>query len=298
MQASALVFFADVVDAGSFAAAARKLGLDRSNVSRRIQEMETALACQLLRRSTRSMELTEAGAFFYERCCLVRAEVTFARDSLLDMTGAVRGRLTLSCPPMLGREVLAPLLAEFCRRYPLVDLRLTLRNYIANLIPAKVDVCLTITHAPAPDTVARRLADVAWQLCASPAYLAARPVHDDVDALTGLDWVDLFERDTVELEDVHGPHRIKVRTRLACQDLSLVRTALVQGLGVGVLPDYIAGPALRDGSLVQILPRLRARGTPGDGLYAITLPTRYMPSKVKALVEFLVRAFAQSPHAA
>ena len=143
--------------------------------------------------------------------------------------------------------------------------------------------------------MARWLANVAWKLCASPDYLAAHALADDPGAMSALDWIDQLEHDSVEFEGPAGTQRVKVRTRLACADLSLVRTALLQGLGVGVLPDYIAGAALRDGSLVEVWPDYRLLGTPGGGLYAITLPTRYMPTKVKALVDFLVRAFAEGP---
>lgn len=293
MQASLLVFFADVVDAGSFSAAARRMGLDRSNISRRIHELERQLGCQLLRRSTRSMQFTEAGAFFYERCCVVRAEVDYAHKSLLDLSGDVRGKLTVSCPPMLGREVIAPLLVEFCNRYSLVDLKIKLKNYVGDLIPEKIDLCITVTDGPAPDVVARPLAHVDWLVCSSPAYLADRPMPRQPEDLASVAWVGQLERDTLELAGPKGPERTRIKTRMECVDLHLVRRALVEGMGAGVLPDYIAAPALQDGSLVQLLQGYTAQGMPGSTLYAITLPTRYMPSKVKALVEFVVEAFAR-----
>ncbi len=297
MEASSLVFFAHVVDAGSFSAAARRLGLDRSNVSRRIRDMEQALACQLLRRSTRSMELTDAGAFFYERCCVVRAETAFAHASLLDLSGAVRGKLSVSCPPTLGRDVLAPLLLAFCERHAHVDLKVTLINRVADLIPARIDVCVTIAHEPPPGTVAHVLAPVRWLLCASPAYLARQPAPQAAADLAALAWVDQIERETLEMAGPDGATRVRVHTRFECPDLPLVRQALVQGLGVGILPDYIAAAALADGSLVHLLPGHRVGGLPGDTLYALTPATRYVPTKVRALVDFLSAAFAAGPGA-
>lgn len=291
MEASSLVFFAQVVDAGSFSAAARALGLDRSNVSRRIRDLEQQLACQLLRRSTRSMELTEAGAFFYERCCVVRAETAYAHASLLDLSGAVRGALTVSCPPVLGRDVLAPLLVSFCERHPHVDLQVILRNHVEDLIPAKIDVCITIAHGPAPGTVARVLAAVDWVICASPAYLAGQPLPQQAADLARVAWIDQSEREWLDLVGPLGSTRVKTRTRLACVDLPLVRGALIQGMGVGVLPDYIAAAALREGSLVRLLPDHVVQGTPGNTLYALTPATQYVPTKVKALMELITAAF-------
>ncbi len=292
MEATSLVFFANVVDAGSFSAASRSMGLDRSNVSRKIRELEQQLASQLLRRSTRSMELTEAGAFFYERCCLVRAEVEYAYKSMLDLSGSVRGTVTMSCPPMLGREIMAPLLVDFCRQYPLVDLKLILTNRVTDLITEKVDLCIELTNTPNPATVARELLTVNWLICGSASYLADKPVPTHPADLSKLAWVDQINRGLLELKgSAHDVERVRVKTRLECIDLALVHRTLTEGLGVGVLPDYIANPSLRDGKLTRILSGYTVQGMPWSTLYAITLPTRYMPSKVKALVDFITREF-------
>lgn len=292
MDAAVLVFFANVVDAGSFAAASRLLGLDRSNVSRRINELEQELGLQLLRRTTRSMELTEAGEFFYERCCVVRGEVDYAHKAMWDLSGAVRGTVTLSCPPMLAREIMASPLVDFCHRYPLVDLKVILKNNVRDLIAEKIDICLTVTDAPGPSTVARRLCAVGWVICSSPDYLAARATPRCPADLAGLAWVDQFERDFLEIDGVNGRERVKLSTRLQCTDLTLLRCALVEGLGVGVLPDYVAHRALQDGRLTQLMGEYTVQGTPGTTLYAVTAPTRYMPSKVKVLLDFMTENFS------
>lgn len=291
MEATALVFFADVVDAGSFAAASRRMGLDRSNVSRRINEMEQQLGSQLLRRTTRSMELTEAGAFFYERCCMVRAEVDYAQKAMWDLSGSVRGRVTVSCPPMLAQEIIAPLLVDFCRQYPLVDLKLILKNHVSDLLTGKVDISLKLTDSPEPATVARRLASVRWLICASPAYLADKAEPASPADLARLDWVDQWKREFLELDGGHGIERVRIHMRLESIDLTLLRRTLVDGLGVGVLPDYAAQPALEAGRLKQLMADYTVLGAPGTTLFAMTPPTRYMPSKVKVLLDFLAKAF-------
>jgi DNA-binding transcriptional LysR family regulator len=292
MDATVLVFFANVVDAGSFAAATRLMGLDRSNVSRRINELEQELGLELLRRTTRSMELTEAGEFFYERCCVVRTEVDYAHKAMGDLSGAVSGTVTLSCPPMLAREIMASPLVDFCRQYPLVDLKVVLKNNVRDLIAEKIDVCLTVTDAPGPSTVARKLCAVRWVICSSPAYLAGRAAPQCPTDLAGLAWVDQFDRDFLELDGVNGRERLKLATRLQCTDLTLLRCALTEGLGVGVLPDYVAHRALKDGTLIRLMADFTVQGTPGTTLYALTAPTRYMPSKVKVLLDFMTNMFS------
>jgi DNA-binding transcriptional LysR family regulator len=293
MDATVLVFFANVVDAGSFAAASRLMALDRSNVSRRINELERELGLQLLRRTTRSMELTEAGEFFYERCCVVRAEADYAHKAVSDLSGAVRGTVTLSCPPMLAREIMASPLVEFCHQYPLVDLKVVLKNNVRDLIAEKIDICLTVTDAPGPSTVARKLAAVRWVICSSPAYLADRTTPRRPADLVGLAWVDQFDRDFLELDRGGGRERVKLTTRLTCTDLTLLHCALVEGLGVGVLPDYVARRALKDGTLRQLMGQYTVQGTPGTTLYALTAPTRYMPAKVKVLLDFMTKKFGK-----
>ncbi|CAG2145515.1 LysR family transcriptional regulator [Cupriavidus numazuensis] len=291
MEATSLVFFANVVDAGSFAAASRQMGLDRSSVSRRINELEQELGSQLLRRTTRSMELTEAGAFFYERCSLVRAEVDYAQKAMWDLSGSVRGTVTLSCPPMLAREVVAPLTVDFCSQYPMVDLKLILKNHVPDFPGKKVDISLQITDSPAPSVVARKLASVHWLICGSPAYLADKAEPSSPADLARLAWVDQYIRDFLELDSGEDIERVKIRTRLECIDLTLLRRALTEGLGVGVLPDYVAQSALKAGRLRRLMAGYTVQGTPGTTLYAITPPTRYMPAKVKVLLDFIVRAF-------
>jgi len=304
MEATSLVFFANVVDAGSFAAASRSMELDRSNVSRKVRELEEELGSQLLRRSTRSMELTEAGAFFYERCCLVRAEVEYTYRSMLDLSGSVRGMVTMSCPPMLARGIVAPLLVEFCKQYPLVDLKLLLTHNVGDLITQKVDLSLQMTNSPDPSTVARELMKVNWVICSSERYLADRPLPKHPSELTDLAWVDQVNRSHLELKaEGQEIERARIKTRLQCIDLAFVERALTEGFGVGVLPDYIANPSLRDGKLTQVLSGYTVHGMPWSTLYAVTLPTRYMPSKLKALVDFITRPFqrqegAQDPASA
>ena len=110
MEQSPYLFFAEVVEAGSFAMAARRLGMDRSNVSRRIKELEHSAGVQLLRRTTRKMVLTDLGAAFYEQCLAVRSEVEQAKNLLLSQGDVVRGALHVSCPPAIGRLYLVPVI--------------------------------------------------------------------------------------------------------------------------------------------------------------------------------------------
>lgn len=150
------------MEAGSFATAARRLGMDRSNVSRRIKELEQTAGVQLLRRTTRKMVLTDLGAAFYEQCLAVRSEVEQAKNLLLSHGDVVRGALHVSCPPAIGRQYLVPLFQTFCRRYPAVSLQITLKSGALDLIEERIDVAIRFTNEPSPQHVARVLGHTRW----------------------------------------------------------------------------------------------------------------------------------------
>lgn len=138
------MFFAAVVDAGSFVNAARRLGIDRSNVSRRIRNLEREVGAQLLRRTTRRMELTENGALFYERCAVIDAEVQNAPEGAAEPAFVGARTVEPELPPMLGREFSAPAaaVAAFCHGCRDVSLRVTLKTNVNDLIGEGIDVAL------------------------------------------------------------------------------------------------------------------------------------------------------------
>ena len=194
MEQSPYLFFAEVVEAGSFAMAARRLGMDRSNVSRRIKELEHSAGVQLLRRTTRKMVLTDLGAAFYEQCLAVRSEVEQAKNLLLSQGGVVRGALHVSCPPAIGRLYLVPLFEVFCRRYPAVSLQITMKSGALDLIEERIDVAIRFTNEPSQHQVARVLGRTQWIFCASPAYLAEHGTPQLPEDLAQLAWLGMRTR--------------------------------------------------------------------------------------------------------
>jgi DNA-binding transcriptional LysR family regulator len=291
MDLDSFLFFSTVVDAGSFVSAARKLGMDRSNVSRRIRKLERDVGAQLVRRTTRRMSLTEMGEVFYQRCTLIGIEVEEAQKVLHTMHASVRGALHLSCPPMVGRRYFAPMLSEFCRKYPEVTLQVKLKNDVIDLVGEGIDVALRLTNDPGSGAVARELARVNWILCASPKYLRTHGTPQIPEELAQHAW--LGQRGRMALEFVRGAQhrRVLVSSRMECTDFAFLREAAVTGLGIALLPSYIASDELRRGKLRAILEAYRLASSPGDKLYAITLRSRHTPPQVRALLDFLKQKF-------
>ncbi|MFA4914609.1 MAG: LysR family transcriptional regulator [Burkholderiaceae bacterium] len=295
MELDSFLFFAAVVEAGSFSNAARKLGIDRSNVSRRINRLEVDVGAQLLRRTTRQMKLTELGEALFERCNAISAEVDRARLVVQSPTESVRGPIHVSCHPVMGRLYLADLFNAFCLRYPEVSLKITLDGNADDLVGLGIDVAMRITNEPASAFVARRLASIDWVICASPQYLKKAGTPRDPQALTQHAWCGVRSRMSLDLVRAARHGRVVLSARLQCADYAVLKNAMIAGLGIGLLPAYAARDELRAGTLQTVLKGYTLAPSPGNTLYAVTSPTRYMPPQIRAFLDYLKESFEVNP---
>lgn len=268
-------------------AAARRLGIDRSGVSRRLKELENQANAQLIVRDTRNMALTALGEAFYTRCVDIREQVEQANSVLHSQGGAIQGVLHVSSPPALTRVFLMDVFDAFCRRFPEVSLRLTLQAGPVDLIEHQVDVGIRFTNNPEPQYVARLLAQTQWQLYASAAYIANAPALTSAQSLQQHAWLGIRQRIDLRLVEPDGPQRMLVSSRISCADYEMLARLCCEGLGVAMLPAYAASRPLREGRLVRVLPEIHVDPTPGSTLYALTLPSRYMPAHTRAFLTFL-----------
>ena len=175
------LIFAKVVEQGSFTAAAKALGLPKTTVSRKVQELEERLGAQLLNRTTRKLGLTEAGAVYHDHSARIARELEEAESAVGQLQGGPRGWLRVTAPYSIGILWIAPLLSEFHHRYPEVRIDLNLGNEKLDLIAGETDVALRVGDLPDSTLVARRLASFRTQVYASPEYLArhGEPLHPD-----------------------------------------------------------------------------------------------------------------------
>jgi len=181
--------FIDIAEAKSLTRAAERGGMTRSNVSRRLRALETEMGAQLLRRTTRNVELTQAGQLLYRRCLAMMEELQRARDAIHQLRSTVSGEVGVRVPTGFGHFYLKPLILGFCREHPDIRLRLLINDQMADLVASKVDLAVQITSAPLDDLVATRLCDVRWNFVATPACLQAleqslgRPLRAPADPL-------------------------------------------------------------------------------------------------------------------
>ncbi len=282
--------FVAMVESRNLSAAAERCGMTRSNMSHRLKRLELDLGSQLFRRTTRNIELTQAGQLLYQHGIRLLDEMRAAQAAIDSLDGTVRGDVRIRLPTGLGHLYLAPVLLNFARSYPDIALRVHINDGIGDLISAEVDLALKITSAPPEDHVARRLCSIQWCLCASPAFLASNdPVHS-IERLGHSDVIapqSLGRRFDLRLKQAHGdPLILRIAPRLQSGDYPFLREAVLAGLGVALLPRYAVWSQLRDGELVEVLPEYEPEGV-GDAIYLLTAPNRFPSMATRVLADFI-----------
>ena len=278
--------FVAVADAGGVSPAARRLGLPKSIVSRRLSRLEQELGAQLLTRTTRGAALTEAGATFREHAARVCAEMQAARDSIAP-EGDVRGLLRVSAPLSFGATHIAPVLAELARRHPRLQVHAAYSDRRVDLVGEGFDVAIRLGTLADSNLVARRIRAFRGRTVASPAYLAAHgapQTPEEIAAHPALMQGTESWRFTVagSVITVHPQGRFK-----ADNGQALVSGALA-GLGIAALPDFLIEEHLATGALVPLLVQYPM---PEAGLYVVRPPGSHPPRKVRTLIEIMVERF-------
>ena len=292
IDANALDLFARIVAAGSFASAARGLGLTRAAVSRRVRTLETALGQPLFARTTRALGLTEAGRALAAKARAVAEATDAARVGFRRRGTGYSGTLRVTAAPMFGHRLLAPLVARFMAQHPQLRVELTLTNRRVDLLREEVDVAFRVTQRPPEDWVARpiaRFAVRAWARprdglpLAAPEALAAEPclVFTPPTDSVALQW----RRAT-------NTTRVEVAPACASDDLSTLVALALHGRGIVFAPDFMVDPLVAAGELVDVLPGWTLALPAAEQLWALTLAHPAAPEAARALVQAVAEAFS------
>ena len=290
----AMNLFVRVADLGSFAAVANQLGVARSVVTRQIAALEEHLCVKLMVRTTRKLTLTSAGAAYLEKCRIIIDLVESAEIDAMEARLTPRGNLRLNLPLSFGLKRIAPLLPAFQKAYPEINLALDFTDRFIYLIEEGVDLSIRITARLDPGNVARKLGTIRLLAVASPDYLKryGRPAHPhDLSGHCCLGYSAkannrplVFSINGVQ-ENIYVPYRLQANNGEA-----LVQAA-AQGVGITVQPDFIVEQYVKEGTLETILGGFEP---PPLGIYAILPSNRYLPQRVRVLIEFLASELAQT----
>ena len=282
--------FLRVVELQSFTAAAEALGLPKSSVSRSVARLEEELGVQLLQRTTRTVQLTDAGRLYFDESSRALSALEEARERLSQLDARPQGAVRITAPVDLGALVLASLASRFVRRTPGITLEFILTGRIVNLVEEGVD--LAVRAGPLRDSslIARRVNGLEAWLFASPAYLDARGTPSSLADLAGHDCV-LFrpKRGTGEwtLIGPGGETRITVQGPIAADDYTFAREAVLAGAGIGLLPAVQCEQDVARGRLVRLLP---AYSGPSAPLHVVWPASRHVPKRVVLVREWLVKS--------
>ena len=291
-----LAVFARVAEAGSFAEAARRLSSSRSAVSKSVAKLEVVLGARLLNRTTRHLSLTEIGAAVAEHGGRIAEEATDAENLVASLTSEPRGVLRVSASVAFGTLHVAPALADFLPRYPHLKVDLTITDRQVDLAEEGYDLSIFVTGQPQPHLVARKLAPVRRKLCATPAYFRERGVPlapTDLVEHNCLDYTRSGEQGRWQFNGPKGDISVPVNGPLHVDDDEALSQAVLGGLGLALLPTFIIGKDLQAGHLQAVL----SEYIPVERhVYAMYLPTRHLPAKVRAFIDFMVARIGTQPY--
>lgn len=288
---AAMHTFAKVVELGSFAAAAGRLELAPSAVTKQVAFLERKYGVRLLNRTTRKLSLTDAGRAFYERIRPLLAELEELELALQADVQRPSGKLRISAPFTFGILHLGPAVAEFMRQYPEVKVDLELNDRTVDLVEEGFDLAVRIGPMGDSTLVARQLAEIKIIVCAAPSYLAEHgtPQHpDDLKQHSCLNYTYSSSGNVWDFMKDGQTHLVSVAGTFRANNGDVIRTAALAGHGLIMQPDFIIGADIAAGRLVPVLPEYKV---PSIGLYAVYPHRRFLSAKVRAFVEHLEQRF-------
>ena len=285
-----MLFFAEVVDRGGFAAAGRALNIPKSKLSRRVADLEARLGVRLLHRTTRKLSLTQAGEVYHRHCVAMREQAEAADEAVALVHDEPRGTVRITCPVTLAQTTVGPLLPRFLAAHPQVRIDMQVSNRVVDLVQEGVDVAFRV-RANLDDSgslVIKNLGPTHGVLVASPQLLQRFGAPRDVDGLQDLPTVAMSAADGRATWHLEGPrgahHELRHRPVYTADDLLTLKFAVLQGTGMCVLPDYMCTEELRRGDLVPVLPGWEP---PQAKVLAVFPSRRGMVPAVRRFLDFI-----------
>ncbi|MES9992255.1 MAG: LysR family transcriptional regulator [Candidatus Thiodiazotropha sp.] len=289
--------FVTVVESGQFSAAAERLGIGKSVISRRVSELEEYLGALLIQRTTRRLSLTDAGRAFYPRAIQLLEDLAEAEQSVSTAQHALSGRIRLAAPLSFGLMHLAPALNSFMTQHPGVMLDMDFNDSQVDLIQQGFDLALRIGRLEDSTMVALPLAPIHTVVCASPGYLARYGTPKTPQALSDhhcLCYSNLPEPQKWRfIDNAGGKQSVRVENRMLANNGQIILEAAASGHGICISPTFIAYRTILEGRLVPIL---RDYKIPEATAYAVYPNRRFIPQRVRVLTEYFRELFGERPY--
>jgi DNA-binding transcriptional LysR family regulator len=280
-----MALFVEVARAMSFRRAAKASGVPNSTLSRRISALEKTIGLRLLHRTTRRIELTEAGQLYFERCQRIVEEARLAHEQLGNLLAQPDGLLRVSMPVDFAQIFLTPLIAEFACRYPAIRFELDLTPRRVDLVRESVDMVIRMGEMTDSNLIARELGRLPRYLYASPRYLARAGMPEQPADLARHECLRMLETEAESwtLRKATETVDVAVGGRFRLNSIGMIRRLAALDLGIAVLAKEIAAEEVASGRLQRVLPQWEAAPIP---IYAVT-ETRLLPAKTQRFIDFL-----------
>jgi DNA-binding transcriptional LysR family regulator len=289
-----ILTFISVMEAGSITSGARRLQVSKSVISKRITDLEAALRVELFHRSTGRVRPTELARSLYERIAPLVQGIAEAAEAISDSSEGLTGRLRIIAPVSFGTNFLGPVIAEFARHHPSLEIAVDYDDRSVNLSQAGYDLGINLGDLKESSLKARKLGDCARVVCCSPEYAKNHGLPENIAELgqhTCIDYTHVSTSDFWQFDgEVDGgrPVSVLMRGRIVANNFEAMRDMAIAGLGLVLLPEFLAAKPLREGTLISALPR----ATPLPYAISVVYPyTRHVSSKVRRFIDHLVAAF-------
>jgi DNA-binding transcriptional LysR family regulator len=287
-----LVYYAAVVETGSFTAAAKQLGVTKAVVSEHVARLESESSATLLVRTTRRVAPTDAGRAFYTRCTAILRDCEDAFEELEHTASTPKGHIRVTAPYDYGEAIVAPVAAAFTRHHPGCSVTLLVSDKILDLVSEQIDISVRVGWLDDSSLQARSLGSFRELLVCGSEFARTSRRFDDPAALEGLPWVvNATHNDPLQhrfRRERDGERReVRIRSAIMIDAAPAVLQAVVAGGGFAVLPDYLVVGHIAAGRLHHVLPEWALRT---GGIHAVLPPARFRPAKVKAFIELLIQA--------
>ncbi|BEP63557.1 LysR family transcriptional regulator [Variovorax sp. V213] len=290
MDLQSLTLLVEILDAGNLSAAARRLKMSRANVSYHLNQLERSVGAQLVRRTTRRAEPTEIGLRLYQHGVAIQTELLAARESVTTLGEGLQGRVRLSVPSGYGQLVMADWLIDFKRQYPGIVLDVVFENRIEDLLRDEVDIAVRVVPEPPQNLVARDLGPVRYVACASRDYAAKHALPVQLDELQGAPVVTaavIGRQLRVSAYQGEARREVILEPTLISENFLFLRQAVLAGLGIGLVPDYVVQEDVRKGDVVTTLDdwRLSIFGTQ---MFMLYMPNRQHTRAIRTFIDFIL----------
>ena len=285
-----MLYFAEVVDRGGFAAAGRALGIPKSRLSRRVAELEERLGVRLLQRTTRKLSLTEAGELYHRHCVAMREDAEAAEEAVSQVLTEPRGTIRVTCPVTLVHSHIGRLIPKFLERHPHVRVDMQVDNRVVDLVHEAIDVALRVrpTLDDSGSLVVKNLGLTYGVLVACPELLKKHGGIASPDDLHKLPTVAMSAADGRASWKLLGPggryHELQHRPVYTANDLMTLQFAVLQGTGMSILPDYMCAEEVKDGRLIEVL---KGWSPPPAFVHAVFPSRRGLVPAVRRFLDFL-----------